>query len=186
MNFIRSANSSKAGRRHYRHPSRSSTLQKLSPFASRWLGLALATGSFLFAEPLPAATPLAWGRGDYGQLGDGNFYTTPPHIGTAAVVQVSGLSTVRAIAGGGLHSLALNADGTVWAWGDGLFGQLGDGNFYTSPPGVATPVQVSGLTTVTAIAGGAYHSLALKSDGTVWAWGAGLSVTRCASCSGVR
>src|SRR6185369_17069162 len=119
MNFIHSANSLKGGRRQYRHPSRFSALQKLSPFASRWLGLALATGSFLFAEPLPAATPLAWGRGDYGQLGDGNFYTTPPHIGTAAVVQVSGLSTVRAIAGGGLHSLAINADGTVWAWGDG-------------------------------------------------------------------
>src|SRR6185436_7579276 len=35
----------------------------------------------------------------------------------------------------------------------------------------STPVQVTGLTGVTAIASGAYHSLALKSDGTVWAWG---------------
>jgi hypothetical protein len=125
MNFIL-----KAGRRHYRHPSRSSALQKLWPFASRWLGLTFATGIFLFAEPLPAATLLTWGRGDYGQLGDGNFYTTPPHLGTAAVVQVSALTTVTAIAGGGLHSLALNSDGTVWAWGDGQLGQLGDGNFY--------------------------------------------------------
>src|SRR6185295_3241807 len=90
--------------------------------------------------------------------------------GVATPAQVSGLSSVLAIATGRGHSLALKSDGTVWAWGDGQLGQLGDGNFYTSPPGVATPVQVSGLTAVTAIAGGTYHSLALKSDGTVWTW----------------
>ncbi|MBI2447249.1 MAG: PKD domain-containing protein, partial [Candidatus Omnitrophica bacterium] len=57
---------------------------------------------------------------------------------------------------------------TVWAWGDNSQGQLGDGtnNTYRN-----TPVQVSGLTNVTGIAGGGRHSLALKSDGTVWAWG---------------
>jgi hypothetical protein len=101
------------------------------------------------------------------------FYITG-NLGMATPVQVSGLTTVTAIASGQEHSLALKSDGTVWAWGDGQLGQLGDGNFYTSPPGVATPVQVSGLTAVTAIAGGTYHSLALKSDGTVWAWGHGL------------
>ena len=67
-----------------------------------------------------------------------------------------------AIVGGSEHSLALKSDGTVWAWGSGYSGQLGDGNFYTTGNrGVATPVQVSGLTTVTAIAGGGAHSLAL-------------------------
>jgi alpha-tubulin suppressor-like RCC1 family protein len=173
MNLIHSANSSNAGRRHYRHPSYSSALQKLWPFASRWVGLALATGSFLFAEPLPAATPLAWGNGQYGQLGDGNFYLNPP-FGVATAVPVSGLTTVAAIAGGPHHSLALKSDGTVWAWGYDSNGQLGDGNFYPNFPfGVATPVQVSGLTTVMAIASGGIHSLALKSDGTVWAWGFG-------------
>src|SRR5260221_13542155 len=105
MNLVRFANSSKAGRRHYRHPLRFSALQKLWPFASRWLGLALATGSFLFVDSLPAATPLAWGRGDYGQLGDGNFYTAPPHLGTATVVQGSALTTAGAFAGGGLRSV---------------------------------------------------------------------------------
>jgi alpha-tubulin suppressor-like RCC1 family protein len=173
MNYLDSANGSMAGRRHHQHPSRSSTLQKLWPSASRWLGFALATGSFLFAEPLPAATPLAWGYGVYGQLGDGNFYIGG-NGGVATPVQVSGLTTVTAIASGFYHSLALNSDGTVWAWGLGSVGQLGDGNFYTTGNGgVATPVQVSGLSTVTAIAGGEAHSLALKSDGTVWAWGYG-------------
>src|SRR5678816_1558671 len=106
MNYLDSANGSMAGRRHHQHPSRSSTLQKLWPSASRWLGFALATGSFLVAEPLPAATPLAWGYGVYGQLGDGNFYIGG-NGGVATPVQVSGLTAVVAIAGGGVHSLSL-------------------------------------------------------------------------------
>jgi alpha-tubulin suppressor-like RCC1 family protein len=117
-------------------------------------------------------TVWAWGDGEEGQLGDGNFYSFP-HYGVATAVQVSGLTTVMAIAGGNYHSLALKSDGRVWAWGYAYDGQLGDGNFYAPFAGVATPVQVSALTTVTAIAAGGDHSLALKSDGTVWAWGYG-------------
>jgi alpha-tubulin suppressor-like RCC1 family protein len=121
-------------------------------------------------------TVWAWGSGGGGRLGDGNFYTTG-NPGVATPVHVINLTSVTAIAAGGEHSLALKSDGTVWAWGGGHNGQLGDGNFYTNLAdgygGVATPVQVSGLTSVTAIAGGGEHSLALKSDGTVWAWGWG-------------
>ena len=107
-------------------------------------------------------TVWAWGWNGFGQLGDGSFTdrSTP--------VQVSGLAGVVAIAAGDLHSLALKSDGTVWAWGDNLYGQLGDG---TTSETRSTPVQVSGLTGATAIATGSYHGLALKSDGTVWAWG---------------
>src|SRR5437899_12265501 len=57
--------------------------------------------------------------------------------------------------------------GTVSAWGDNSFGELGNGTNTASN----TPMQVSGLSGVTAIAGGELHSLALKSDGTVRAWG---------------
>lgn len=82
-------------------------------------------------------------------------------------MQVSGLSNIIAIAAGGYHSLALRADGTVWAWGANALGQLGDGTHSSS----SIPVQVSGLSNITAIAAGGQHSLALGSDGSVWAWG---------------
>ncbi|WP_253908854.1 RCC1 domain-containing protein [Corallococcus exiguus] len=68
---------------------------------------------------------------------------------------------------GALHTLALKQDGTVWAWGYNVYGQIGDGTTTNR----STPVQVAGLTSVTALASGAYHTLALKQDGTVWAWG---------------
>src|SRR5207248_2372873 len=80
---------------------------------------------------------------------------------------VSGLSGVTAIAAGGAFSLALKSNGSVWAWGWNVEGELGIGSTGNS----ATPVQVGNLAGVTAIAAGGYHSLALKSDGTVWGWG---------------
>ncbi|MCC7202339.1 MAG: hypothetical protein IT393_06750, partial [Nitrospirae bacterium] len=57
--------------------------------------------------------------------------------------------------------------GTVWAWGQNSFGQLGDGTETERH----TPVQVIGLTGIVSVAAGDRHSLALKSDGTVWGWG---------------
>ena len=85
-------------------------------------------------------------------------------------MQVQNLSGVIAIAGGGWYSLALKNDGTVWAWGRNQFGQLGDGTNINRN----TPVQVQNLSGVIAIAASSAageHSLALKSDGTLWAWG---------------
>ncbi len=109
-------------------------------------------------------TVWAWGGGIHGELGNG--LTANQRL----PVQVAGLSNVIAIAGGGKHSLALKSDGTVWAWGDGYYGQLGDGG-YSYLHFKTTPVQVTGLSNVIAIAAGHDYSLALKSDGTVWGWG---------------
>ena len=107
-------------------------------------------------------TVWAWGWNSFGQLGDGTITTN-----RLTPVQVSGLSGITAIAAGGEHSLALKQDGTVWAWGNNSFGQLGDGTTLYRP----TPVQVSNLSGITAIEAGDVHSLALKQDSTVWAWG---------------
>nr|WP_275984164.1 immunoglobulin-like domain-containing protein [Paenibacillus hamazuiensis] len=77
------------------------------------------------------------------------------------------------ISGGENHVVALRADGTVWAWGTNAGGQLGDNN---ATAGAVYPKQVnyqdgSALTDFVAVAAGRTHSLALRSDGTVWYWG---------------
>src|SRR6185503_311942 len=83
-------------------------------------------------------------------------------------VQVSGLTNVIAVSSGGTHTLALKSDGTVWAWGNNTYGQVGLGSDFSNR---LTPVQVPGLSGITAISAGIYHNLALKADGTVWVWG---------------
>jgi alpha-tubulin suppressor-like RCC1 family protein len=112
-------------------------------------------------------TAVAWGQNTYGQLGSGSTelsYLPEP---------VSDLSYVTAVAGGTRHSLALLSNGTVMAWGADEWGELGGGGETLTMSDV--PVQVPGLTNVTAIAAGANFSLALLSNGTVMAWGGGQS-----------
>ncbi len=108
----------------------------------------------------------AWGRNDAGQLGLGTT-CTPFLCGVTTPMLVSGISGVIAVTGGDEYSLALKADGTVWAWGYNGSGQLGDGTTTDRN----SPGPVSGLNGVIAIAAGGIHALALKSDGSLWAWG---------------
>ena len=104
----------------------------------------------------------AWGYNNAGQLGDSsNTQRTAP-----VQILAAGSGTI-AIAAGTSHSLAVKSDGSVWAWGDNTYGQLGDG----SNTQRTAPVQVPGLSGVIAVAAGQFHSLAIKSDGSVWAWG---------------
>lgn len=108
-------------------------------------------------------TVFAWGNNQYGQLGNGWMNDG----GSAVPVPVVGLTQVIDVASGGDTSAALRNDGTVWAWGYGGFGQLGNNTRNNS----SVPVQVSGLTNVVGVAATANTSYAVRSDGTVWAWG---------------
>lgn len=107
-------------------------------------------------------TVWAWGRNESGQLGDG---TNTSHN---FPVQVPNLTDVKEIYTGYSHSVALKNDGTVWTWGNNDSGQLGDG---TSNNNRNTLAQVGGLTNVKDICAGAYYTIALKNDGSVWGFG---------------
>ncbi|UZN03453.1 putative Ig domain-containing protein [Cellulomonas sp. S1-8] len=77
-----------------------------------------------------------------------------------------------AVAGGGRHTLGLARDGAVYAWGEGSSGQLGTGSTADSPVPVRVDVPLPDGVTISAVSAGADFSLALASDGTLWAWGA--------------
>jgi len=77
------------------------------------------------------------------------------------------VAATPAVAAGPHHSIALKSDGTVVAWGDDSYGQLGLGRASQS----SLPTRVSGLSDVKQIAATSGYSLAVKADGTAWAWG---------------
>lgn len=106
---------------------------------------------------------------DWGLVHPGNF-TSPNWRFVPG--QVPGLTGACAIAVGPNHGVALKKDGTVWAWGDNGYGQLGTNDYVKETSlnrGLAN--QVNGLTEVKAVAVGNYYGVALKEDGSVWAWG---------------
>ena len=78
------------------------------------------------------------------------------------------MTGAAAISMGCWHALAAKADGTVWAWGTATNGRLGNGS---SQGLILSPVQATSVTSAVAVAAGMSHSLVLKSDGTVWAFG---------------
>ncbi len=105
----------------------------------------------------------SWGRNSYGQLGVNNttFRSTP-------VTTLLGGTNWKSIACGGNCTIAIKTDGTLWTWGRNLSGQLGINNLSDRSTPVTT---LLGGTNWKSIAGGFDHTIALKTDGTLWSWG---------------
>jgi len=114
----------------------------------------------------------AWGDNEFGQLGSDATVTVVPIWNVALFAQVNqhGRPPITGIAAGENHSLALDSGGVVWAWGSNGFGQLGVGSNDSHITVASALLSLHG-TTITAIAAGSGHSLALDSQGHVWAWG---------------
>jgi alpha-tubulin suppressor-like RCC1 family protein len=105
-----------------------------------------------------------WGTNAEGELGTGQ--TVP--ASASAPQLIAGLSDIVAVSAGGTHGLALRSDGLVFSWGDNTTGELGLGTKSSTPGPVA---QVPDLSGIVAISAGVGYNLALRSDGTVCAWG---------------
>ena len=104
----------------------------------------------------------SWGHSRFGQLGNvavGELASTPQ--------EVPGLSAIRQLFAGAGHSLALAEDGSLWAWGQNLAGQLGDGGQINQ----AAPQRLRAVQQIVLAAAGSSHTLALASNGAIWSWG---------------
>jgi alpha-tubulin suppressor-like RCC1 family protein len=108
-------------------------------------------------------TAWAWGYNSSGQLGDDTIVSK-----SSPVSVVGGFADWCQVSAGGNHSLAVRTNGTAWAWGSGANGRLGD----NSVTAKSSPVLVvGGFTDWCQIAAGEAHSLAVRTNGTAWAWG---------------
>ncbi len=113
----------------------------------------------------------SWGNNDEGQVGNG-LVTIPSPIsvthGVVSPYHVGTASNWVAVYAGPSHSLAVDQDGALWAWGGNSGGQLG----YATTRPAAVPERVAIPSAVKTVSAGLRHTLALGVDGTLWAWGA--------------
>jgi hypothetical protein len=112
-------------------------------------------------EGTPVSNVNTWGGGTL------SVYSCVANHNITAFTQITTLSSIRTVAAGGYHSLALDSSGNVWATGLNDHGQLGLGD----TDNLNTWTQVTALSGIVSIAAGEYHSIAIDSDGHVWAWG---------------
>ena len=120
----------------------------------------------------------SWGDNKHGQLGDGtvsvyNIYdlVTLPDNNKSAPVKI--MEDVAFISAGYSHNLAIKTDGSLWSWGDNSFGKLGDGTGhhfnYFGGDDKFSPQKI--MDDVIYSSAGGEQSLAVTTDGNLWAWG---------------
>jgi alpha-tubulin suppressor-like RCC1 family protein len=104
----------------------------------------------------------SWGNGGSGRLGHGNV------INRSSPVQIGALTNWARVACGDDFTLAVKTNGTMWSWGRAsAIGQTGQNNLIN----LSSPVQIGADTNWAQVAAGGNHSLAVKTNGQLWAWG---------------
>ena len=130
---------------------------------TNWKRAGGGTSNGIFAALKTDGTAWTWGEALEGGLGDNSL------VNKSSPVQISGGGTNwKQVLSGYRGGAALKTDGTVWCWGRGLEGQLGNNTATT----LSSPVQtISGGTNWKFVAAGVFFNAAIKTDGTLWLWG---------------
>lgn len=126
---------------------------------TEWKYLSTNTGC---AAVKTDGTLWTWGASGGGRLGNN---TISPNLSSPA--QVGLLTNWYQVSSGQTHMAAIKTDGTLWAWGDGGYGKIGDGAVVAR----SSPVQIGALTAWAQVSAQRDQTLAVKTDGTLWAWG---------------
>jgi alpha-tubulin suppressor-like RCC1 family protein len=145
----------------------SSPIQTISG-GNNWKEVAIG-GSTHSAAIKTDGTLWLWGRNQYGQLGNNSTTNVSSPIQT-----ISGGTNWKQVSAGDRNFAAIKTDGTLWIWGDNSFGQLGNNTGGTGT-NKSSPIQtVSGGTNWKQVSVGGAASVvgAIKTDGTLWLWGA--------------
>ena len=126
----------------------------------------VASGRWHTAGIKTDGTLWTWGYNTNGELGD-NTGGNGTHK-SSPVQTIAGGTNWKLVAPGRYHTAAIKTDGTLWTWGRNDNSQLGDNSITKK----SSPVQtVAGGTNWKLVAGGFYHTAAIKTDGTLWTWG---------------
>jgi alpha-tubulin suppressor-like RCC1 family protein len=168
------------GYNYYGELGNNSTTDSTTPVQVSGLtnAIAIAAGGYHSLAVLADGTVRCWGDnsqgGQSGAGASGGIYSLPtPPAGT-------GVTNAIGVAAGIFHSLVLNGDGTMWAWGLNDGSQLGNGTgstcYCTNHPctgqdSFTSPTRVQNMTNAAAIAAGWNQSLAVGKDGSLWVWG---------------
>jgi hypothetical protein len=123
--------------------------------------VALAAGDFHTCAMIAGGAVKCWGRGLFGELGNGILADSPTPVGAVGIVGAV------ALAAGANHTCAVVGGGSVKCWGRNYSGSLGNGNAILS----STPVDVVGVRGATALTAGLEHTCALIAGGAIQCWG---------------
>ena len=104
----------------------------------------------------------AWGANESAQLGNGTSISQP------APVQIGTATNWTFVSAGGFHSVGIKADGSLWTWGSNEDGRTGIGITVREAP---FPVRIGEYYDWVSAAAGGAHTIAVKADGSIWAWG---------------
>ena len=128
----------------------------------------MSSGDVYTAAIKTDGTLWVWGNQFNGKLGNA---VTTGNISTA-VTTFAGGNNWKQVSSGNDHISAIKTDGTLWTWGSGSNGRLGNASISNR----STPITTfAGGTNWKQVSGGSSHTAAIKTDGTLWTWGLGLN-----------